>query len=103
MDLMNTRILDLLIDDDEQLEELFLGVNFRQEDNVFMRYRVSIRMTELVLLLKRLEDDGIIEVKRARGYEDDADIAGALFCLTSRGRSMWNPETSRLPGLYELA
>ena len=102
MDLIAARILDLLVDDDEELEELFVGANFRQEDDVFLRYRDGCRLVDLVMKLEELKDQGFVEIRGTDTYDIGCNVVARVYTLTERGRSAWTANASEFTDLYEL-
>jgi hypothetical protein len=103
MDILGLRILDLLADDEEQLEELYLDSNFRRADNILYMYRQRFRLSEVLDRLRELESTGLVRSKALVTCADGCSATGRVYCLTDSGRGALEEELSHVPRLYELA
>jgi hypothetical protein len=99
------RILDQLVDDEEYLEEIYLGVSFSVEDHVLTRYNPTFRMTTILEELNRLEQEGFIVRRKQEGWPESAGIHCVLFSLTEAGRRYWEANVKPHPPekCYKLA
>lgn len=95
------RILDLLVDDQEQLEEVFVGVNYRYEDGVLYPLKTRFRLTDIVMRLATLMENGQIACTAHREYPEWTGFAGSWFALTEAGHELWQREVSVTDALYE--
>jgi len=104
MDILSMRVLDELIDDDdEELEEIYLDANARRKDNTWFMYREQFRLAEVVMCLQKLERDGLVVSKRHPDYPESCGVAAQVFHLTDLGRQAWEKNAKMYPSLYELA
>ncbi len=103
MELVDKRILDMLIDDDEQLEEVYLGVNYLREDDVLYSYKEQFRLADVIRHLNLFEQNGLAVSFATSGYSADAGSGGRSFRLTNIGRSAWKKDVSESSSLYRLA
>ena len=89
MDTLTIRILDHLVDDEEALEEVYLGVNFRREDDVFTQYTTHFRLTEILERLSELTERRWVEVtswdKAFAGKHAVYDV----YRMCEKGRKAW--------------
>jgi DNA-binding PadR family transcriptional regulator len=103
MDILTLRILDLLAEDDEQLEELYLDVNFQIADNVLLAYRERFRLSEIVTRLGELETGGLLKSRELGSSEAQCGPASREYSLTDAGRAALGSHLAELDTLYELA
>jgi len=101
MDMLGLRVLDVLIDDDEQLEEIYLAVNFRRNDNTFLSYRNQFRLGEVIAQLNQLIAEGLIASGHAKDMPKEWGIASCIYGLTDNGRKMWQIHAAKLGELYK--
>ena len=100
---MTLRILDLLAEDEEQLEELYLDVNFRIGDNVLYMYRERFRLSEVIVRLCELESQGLLRSKWMDSHAEQCGPAGRFYQISDRGREVADAQLARRGDLYELA
>lgn len=103
MDVITFRILDALVEHHQQLEEIYLAVNYLSEDGLIRRYRKRMRLAELVVKLGTLEESGWVTSFSTLGYEAVADLAGKSFRMTKEGRRVWFEQATTKRNWYELA
>ena len=101
MDELRLRLIDLMIDDREQIDELYLGVNYFRRDNCLMKRRAEYRLFQVVACLRELETEGLIARHVSRGAGMDCDELCCEFGVTERGSATWNQNVSVLERLYE--
>ncbi len=99
MDLLTARILDSLMDDEEQMEEIYLGVNFERTNQIFRLRRTTFRLYQLADRLRELEQEGILSRCYWQGCSPEQPLTEAYF-LTDRGRALWKAEI-RAAELYD--
>ncbi len=89
MDDLGFEVLDCLIDDEEQIEEIYLAINFeRSGDALTMRPR-RFRLAEISLALGKLEADELVVSKYGWGYSEADGPVARVYSLTPKGRSAW--------------
>ncbi len=106
-DLLTLRLLDLLLNDEEAIESLFLGCNY---DGGTVESLRDIKLTplaqrftlgEIIGRLRDLELLGLVNSRRAAGYDESHGIGGMLFRLTDKGRELWRRHMPNEKKLYE--
>lgn len=90
LDTLRLRLFDSLIDDDEQLEEIYLHVNFARRDHLFVSLREQYRLVDIIARLKEMERGGLIRsILRPDWAAYGDNIAARSFDLTEVGRTLW--------------
>ena len=103
LDTLRLRILDMLLEDEEQLEELFLDVNFQRRDNVLKCYMDRFRLTDVVLCLINLEKEGLIYSAPIKGYPLECGIAACMYRINETARPVCEILTRGREDRYILA
>jgi hypothetical protein len=102
MDKLSLRILDALVDDEEQLEEVYLTVNFSRRDNLFLLYREHFRLLEVLDRLTQLERDGLVSCRSAGLPPSSTDPLTGFWCITDKGRQGWMDAGDTKSHLYDV-
>jgi hypothetical protein len=103
MDLLTMRILDALIDDEEQLEEVYLGVNCSRHDDLLLFFKERYRLSEIVSRLHQLQSEGAVVTSEHGRWPAECGISATWYSLTDEGRRLWSKHVSGAHALYELA
>ncbi len=101
-DTLTFRVLDVLVDDEEALEELYLGCNLADEaqaDSIFQNTR--FRLSEIIERLVELEARGWITSRTYPGFTEASGIGGKVFGLTDEGRRTWERACPAAEELYD--
>jgi len=102
MDKLTMRILDSLVDDEEQLEEVFLVANFQRIDDTFYVYHDYYRLPEIVLRLADLEVQGLVSSMQHPDYPTRCGPSGRVYRLTENGRLVWESRVKGAASIYTL-
>lgn len=92
--LLRARLVDLLRDDEECLEELYLGCNFEleslyEEGSPCRRLRDQFRLAEIAVELETLNELRIVRWRDDSNWPPSAQLSRRLFHLTELGHQYW--------------
>src|SRR3970040_868223 len=100
-DTLTLRIIDCLGSDSEELEEVYLHVNFERSDNTFQLYAQRYRLIEVLRCLQRCELDGLLCVSKMRGTTELDGFAAYEYHLTDKGRVVFDRNVKASVPLYD--
>lgn len=100
LDILRGRLLDLLVDDEEYLEELYLHCNYKLEDAAvngsIVGYPLQFRLSSILCELDALGEAGLVRSRVDPGWPLAAEPAAVLYSLTDAGRAAWAAEVQNL-------
>jgi hypothetical protein len=95
---LEARIIHILIDDEEFVEEIYLGVNFCAEEDLvtsrrpilrYRAYRIRYRLADIAAALDALATQGLVVSRAVAGFAPVCGSLAWMFSLTEAGRQHW--------------
>jgi len=96
--LLRERIIAVLPDDEEFLEEIYLDMNFDIEERsdekgdsvlYYRAYRIHFRLTEIMDELRLMIEEGLITYRVQTEFPESCCHTRNLYRLTTAGELMW--------------
>lgn len=108
--LLKLRILNILSDDEEFLEEIFIHANFEIEEDrtsspsvVWYRsFSKRFRLADVLSVLACMAEDGLVGHRTPDGFDVRCESTAKLYRLTDKGREAWKRDVhGKLNNLFE--